>query len=209
MNKQSTPVQLIGIAGPSCSGKTELARWLSNRLGARVLNLDHYYLDLSHLPLEIRAKTNFDEPHSVDHDAILEHARALASGQPIHAPHYSFEAHTRAPGDDLIVPGRCVILEGLFALYWQELRDLLAARLYVEAPEEVCLERRLDRDVRERGRTPESVRWQFETSVLPGARTFIYPCQDFADISLSGTDPIERSGARVLEFLIPLNLTTS
>lgn len=209
MNRQSTAVRLIGIAGPSCSGKTELARWLSVRLGARVLNLDHYYLDLSHLPLEVRAKTNFDEPHSVDHDAILEHARALASGVAIHAPHYSFEKHTRVPGDDLIVPGKCVILEGLFALYWQELRDLMTARLYVEAPEKVCLQRRLERDVRERGRTPESVCWQFETSVLPGARTFIYPCQDFADLSLLGTDPIDRSGERVLEFLSPFDLTTS
>lgn len=201
MNRQSQPVKLIGIAGPSGSGKTELARWLSCRTGARVLNLDHYYLDLSHLPMQVREKTNFDEPHVVDHDAILEHARTLASGQPIHAPHYSFETHSRTPGDDVIEPGTCVILEGLFALYWPELRDLLTLKLYVEAPERVCLERRLYRDVRERARTPESVKWQFETSVLPGARTFIYPCQDFADLSLSGTDPIERSGERVLEFL--------
>ncbi|WP_321474557.1 uridine-cytidine kinase [uncultured Paludibaculum sp.] len=204
MSRQYQPVKLIGIAGPSGSGKSELARWLSVKTGARVLNLDHYYLNLSHLPLEVRAKTNFDEPHSVDHDAILEHARALAGGQAIRAPHYSFEAHTRAPGDDLIEPQSCVILEGLFTLYWQELRDLLAVKLYVDAPEPVCLARRLERDIRERGRTRESVEWQFATSVLPGARTFIYPCQDFADLSLSGIDPIDRSGERVLALLSDL-----
>jgi len=193
--------RLIGIAGPSCSGKTELARWLSRKIGAPVLNLDHYYLDLAHLPLEVRAKTNFDEPHSVDHDAILEHASALHAGLSVHAPQYNFAAHTRAPGDEIIEPKETVILEGLFALYWPELRELLALKLFVHAPDEVCLERRLERDVRERGRTPESVRWQFETTVLPGARQFILPCRNFADLVLSGTDLIDHSGQRVLNLL--------
>ncbi|MBI5084329.1 MAG: hypothetical protein HZB13_07015 [Acidobacteria bacterium] len=134
--------RLVGIAGPSCSGKTELARWLSRQTGAPVLNLDHYYIDLSHLPLEIRARTNFDHPASVDDDAILEHARMLIAGQPVHAPHYDFATHTRAPGDDVIDPsGGLVILEGLFALVGPELRELLDVKLFVQAPEEVCLAR--------------------------------------------------------------------
>lgn len=139
--------KLIGIAGPSCSGKTQLARWLSQELGAPMLNLDHYYLDLSHLTLEERARTNFDEPHSVDHDAIIEHAQALRGGQGVHAPRYDFARHTRAPGDEVIGPGEVVILEGLFAFCWPELRDLFDLKLFMEAPDRVCLERRLDRDV--------------------------------------------------------------
>jgi uridine kinase len=184
---------LIGIAGPSCSGKSERARWLSQATGAPVLNLDHYYIDLAHLPLEVRAQTNFDEPLSVDHTAILDHARALRSGLPIHAPHYNFATHTRAPGDEVITPTQFVILEGLFALHWPELRQLLSLKLYVHAPDDVCLQRRLRRDVRDRGRTPESVLAQFHSTVLPGARDFIVPSQFHADLTLSGTDPITRS----------------
>lgn len=193
--------RLVGIAGPSCSGKTELARWLSQATGAPVLNLDHYYIDLAHLPLEVRARTNFDEPGSVDRDAILADAAALRLGRAIHAPQYNFATHSRTPGDEIITPGPLVILEGLFALYWPELRELLALKLFVEAPGEVCLARRLARDVVERGRTPESVRWQFETTVQPGARQFILPSQAHADLVLSGTEPLKGSCRKALEAL--------
>jgi len=193
--------KIIGVAGPSCSGKTELARWLSRETGAPVLNLDHYYLDLSHLPLEVRAKTNFDEPHSVDHDAIIEHASMLRRGEAVHAPHYSFAEHTRAPGDDIIEPGELVILEGLFAFCWPELRELFDVKLFVQAPDEVCLGRRLERDVVERGRTRESVLWQYETTVRPGAEEFIRPGSVYADLVLNGTDPIGESGARALALI--------
>lgn len=193
--------RLIGIGGPSCSGKTELARWLSAQTGAPVVNLDHYYLDLAHLPLEVRAATNFDEPHSVDEMAILADARALHAGQSIHAPHYNFATHSRAPGEDAIGPAGLIILEGLFALYWPELRELLALKMYVEAPDEVCLARRLDRDVHERGRTRESVVKQYAATVRPGAEHYIRPSRAHADLVLSGTDPIDYSGHRVLDRL--------
>ncbi len=193
--------RLIGIAGPSCAGKSELARWLSAQMGAPVLNLDHYYIDLAHLPLEVRAQTDFDEAHSVDHDAIVEHARTLAGGQAIHAPHYDFSTHTRAPGDDVIVPGPWVILEGLFTLYWPELRELLTVKLFVEAPNQVCLDRRIERDVRERGRTRESVIVQYARTVCPGAFRFIYPTKYHADLVLSGVDSLDHSGTKVLNYI--------
>lgn len=190
--------RLLGIAGPSCSGKTELARWISRRTGAHILNLDHYYKDLAHLPLEVRARTNFDEPASVDSPQIFADAGALAAGQPIHAPLYDFATHSRAPGDEVIEPGELVILEGLFALYWPELRALLDLKIYVDAPDEVCFERRLKRDTVERGRTPESVKWQFETTVKPMAHLHILLTQQYADLVVSGLDPLELSGDRVL-----------
>lgn len=191
-------VFLIGIAGPSCSGKTELARWLSAKVGAPVLNLDLYYTDLAHLPLEERAKTNFDEPASMDQEAIFADVEALAGGRSIRPPSYDFATHSRTLAETVLEPARIVILEGLFALFWPELRSFLQLKIYVDAPEEVCLARRLERDVRERGRTPESVRWQFESTVKPMARQYILPTRSFADITVSGTDPIERSGNRVL-----------
>jgi uridine kinase len=197
----ATVAHLVAIAGPSCSGKTELARWLSRATGAPVLNLDHYYIDLAHLPLEVRAATNFDEPASVDHDAILADATHLRQGLAIHAPQYDFSTHTRAPGDEVVGPAPLVILEGLFALYWPELRELVSLKLFVEAPVEVCLQRRLARDTVERGRTPESVLAQFHATVLPGARDFILPCRNHADLVLSGTDPLEGSCRAALDFL--------
>jgi len=193
--------RLLGIAGPSCSGKTELARWISRWTGAHILNLDHYYTDLAHLPLEVRARTNFDEPASVDSSRILADAGALALGQAIRAPRYDFATHARQAGDEVVDPGELVILEGLFALYWPELRALFDLKLYVDAPDEVCFERRLKRDTVERGRTPESVRWQFETTVKPMAHLHILPTREYADLVLSGLDPLEVSGGKAMALL--------
>jgi uridine kinase len=192
---------LIGIGGPSCAGKTELARWLAVRLNAPVLNLDHYYVDRSDLPFEERARRNFDEPAALEYPLILEHVRSLAAGLPVRAPRYDFAAHTRARGEALLQPGEYMLLEGLFALYWPEVRTLMRTRLFVNAPDEVCLERRTARDVRERGRSPESVRWQFETTVQPMARLHVLPTRLHADLVLEGTDPIDSLGARVLAIL--------
>ncbi len=194
---------LIGIAGPSCAGKSELARWLAVRLNAPVLNLDHYYFDLPDLPLEQRAKRNFDEPAALEHTLIIEHARDLAGGASIRAPRYDFATHSRTHSEELIAPGAYIILEGLFALHWPELRALLKTRLFVLAPDEVCFERRLARDVMERGRTPESVRWQFETTVKPMAHQHVLPAQRYADLVLSGTDPIDEIGASALARIKP------
>ena len=192
---------LIGIAGPSCAGKTELARWLAARLGAPVLNLDHYYVDMTDLPLKERAQRNFDEPAALESSLILTHVHALATGKQIEEPRYDFATHTRVAGGTLILPSPHVIIEGLFALYWPEVRALLGTRLFVEAPDEVCLARRTERDVRERGRTPESVRRQFEATVQPMARQYLLPTRDFADLVLCGADPIDSLGARVLAIL--------
>ena len=192
---------LIGIAGPSCAGKTELARWLAARLQAPVLNLDHYYVDMRDLPLEERARRNFDEPAALDYPLILEHIQLLAAGQPVRAPRYDFATHTRARHVALVQPGDYMVLEGLFALYWPAVRALMRTRLFVTAPDDVCLERRTARDVRERGRSPERVRWQFETTVQPMARLHILPTQAHAGLVLAGTDPIDSLGARVLAIL--------
>ncbi len=100
----ATPSLLVGIAGPSCAGKTELARWLAAQLAAPVLNLDHYYIDLAHLPIEERARTNFDEPAAVDHDAIVHDVAALRRGEPVVAPLYDFATHARARGGGASCP---------------------------------------------------------------------------------------------------------
>jgi uridine kinase len=197
----AAPSRLVGIAGPSCAGKTELARWLAARLAAPVLNLDHYYIDLAHLPLEERARTNFDEPAAVDHEAILHDVAALARGEPVVAPLYDFTTHARARGGERIVPAGLVVVEGLFALYWAGLREHFFVKLFVDAPDELCLARRLGRDTRERGRTPQSVLEQFEATVKPGADRFIRPTRAYADLVLSGEEELEIRGPRALELI--------
>jgi len=189
---------LIGIAGPSCSGKTELARALACRLGCPMLNLDLYYYDLAHLPAEDRARTNFDEPAILEFPLILRHAEALRRGETITAPCYDFATHTRPPGGIPVEPAGHVVLEGLFTLHWPELRNLLDVSIYVDTPDEVCFDRRLKRDQVERGRSPESIRTQYDVWVRPMAHKYIFPTRDHAGIVVSGTEPVSLSLDRIM-----------
>jgi uridine kinase len=191
--------RLIGIAGASCSGKTELARWLGRRLDSPLLNLDHYYRDLPHLPLEVRARQNFDEPAALEESLIFAHCEALARGEAIEAPQYDFATHTRLAIGERVAPGPFVLLEGLFTLYWPRLRELLHLGVYVDTPDEVCFARRLARDVVERGRTEQSVREQYEATVRPMAFLHIRPTRQHADLVVRGTQPLPELGAQVLQ----------
>ena len=189
---------LIGIAGPSGAGKSFLAQHLAQRLSAPVLALDHFYRDLSHVPLEDRACSNFDEPAALDHDLLIAQIADLCAGRSIQVPTYDFCLHTRTSATTIFMPDAFVVVEGLFALYWPELRRLLGTAVYVDMSEDVCRNRRTERDVRERGRTPESVAEQFRTTVAPMARRYIGPTRIYADLVLSGEAPIADGVDRVL-----------
>jgi uridine kinase len=190
---------IIGIAGPSSSGKTELAKRLAEALaGTPIVSLDSYYRDLPGLPLEERAQSNFDCPDALEWELLREHLRALAQGLPIDEPSYDFAHHARTSEARRIQPAEFVILEGLFVLHWPELRDLLETKVYVETSAGTCFCRRLARDVAERGRTPESVRRQYEATVLPGAERFVWPSKRYADLIVSGEQPLAVSTAAVL-----------
>lgn len=193
---------IIGITGPSNSGKSELARKLAERLpGTDIVSLDSYYRRLDHLPPDERKKVNFDHPDSLDSELLHEHLKSIADGRSFEEPVYDFSIHNRVPGNRLIEPAEFLILEGIFVFYWPELRDLLDTKVYVEADLDVCLARRLMRDVAERGRTPESVREQYEATVRPSSLEFILPYAQYADVVVSGEQPLERSTASVLAAL--------
>ncbi len=190
---------LVGVAGPSCAGKTELSRHLAAHLGAVVLPLDCYYFDLADRPLEERARFNFDEPGALDHDLFLSHVAALKEGREISRPVYDFATHTRTRSVQPMQPSQFVVVEGLFVLYWADVRSLFGTKVFVNLPDEPCLQRRIVRDVRERGRTPESVRRQFEETVQPMAARYVHPTMAYADLVIAGDNPIEQSVASVME----------
>ena len=198
---------VIAIAGCSGSGKTTLARELTTQLNATLFPLDLYYRDLSHFPLDARDKQNFDHPDSLESELILEHVRALADGQSIQRPVYDFSTHSRVPNrTDTLVPTDVVIVEGILALHYPGLLAHYHFSIYVNAPNEVCLNRRIYRDMRERGRTEASVRAQFEATAKPMADRYVLPSAAHATIVVEGTESLDWSVEQVLQRLHQLRL---
>jgi uridine kinase len=190
---------VLGVGGCSGSGKTTLARELATQLSATLFPLDFYYCDLAHLSMEERNRYNFDHPDSLEHDLIVAHVQALRVGQPIDRPTYDFSRHARVDGvTEHIQPERFVIVEGILALHYVDLVPLFDFTIYVDAPHDLCLRRRIDRDKRERGRTEESVRQQFEATTRPMADEYVVPCRACADLTVLGTENLDWSIERIL-----------
>jgi uridine kinase len=193
---------LIGIAGCSGSGKTTLARELATQLEATLFPLDLYYRDLSQFPLGQRDKRNFDHPDSLESELFIAHIAALACGETIQRPVYDFATHSRVAGSfEPITPTRYVLVEGILALHYPELHPLYNFSIYVDAPNEVCLNRRIYRDMRERGRTQESVVAQFHATAKPMADLYVLPSQERATLTVDGTEDLDWSIEQVLRAL--------
>jgi uridine kinase len=185
---------VIGIAGCSGSGQTTLARELANQLGGTLFPLDLYYRDLSHLSPEERTRQNFDHPESLEHELFVEHIRELRAGRPIQRPVYDFASHSRmADAFETVEPSAVLVVEGILALHYGLLPSLYDFSVYVDAPNEVCLNRRIYRDMLERGRTEESVRQQFADTCKPMADLYVLPSQAHATITVSGTESLDWS----------------
>jgi len=193
---------ILGIAGCSGSGKSTLAAELARTLDGLPFALDHYYRDLSHLPFAERVRQNFDDPALIECPLLAAHVAALARGESIARPVYDFATHTRVSGQtETVRATRCLIVEGLFTLVYPELLPLYHLRIYVDTPDPVCFERRLRRDVEERGRTPGSVRMQYDATVRPAAERCIRPSAANADLVLGGTGSLDWKVERVLNEL--------
>jgi uridine kinase len=201
---------VLGIAGCSGSGKTTLAAELATQLDATLFPLDLYYRDLSQFPLDSRHKRNFDHPDSLESELIVEHVRALAKGETIQRPVYDFKTHSRvADTYDSIVPKGVVIVEGILALHFDELTPLYGFSIYVNAPNEICLKRRIYRDMMERGRTEQSVREQFDATARPMADLYVVPSAARASVTVEGTDSLDWSVEQVLKRLQQARLMPS
>lgn len=193
------PPVVLGIAGCSGSGKTTLAAELARTLGGIHFHLDNYYRDLGHMPFSERIQQNFDDPAIIESPLLAAHIAALARGETIDRPIYDFATHTRVPGQtEPVTAGSFLVVEGLFALYYPELLPLYGLRVYVDTPDALCFERRLKRDVEQRGRTPDSVRRQYEATVRPASEKFVRPSAANADLQVDGTGALDWKVERVL-----------
>jgi len=175
----------IGIAGGTASGKTTVARRLVERLGTHpvaVLDQDSYYRDLADLPLEERARFNFDHPDAFDTALLVRHLGDLRAGKAIEKPVYSFTQHTRTGETVRVNPGDVVILEGILILALEPVREMLDVKVFVDSDADVRVLRRVSRDIKERGRDFDGVVEQYFRTVRPMHFGFVEPSKRYADI---------------------------
>ncbi len=177
---------IIGIAGGSASGKTSIAKRLKKSFeetnSVLIIRQDDYYKDQSHMPMEERVKTNYDHPFAFDNDLLTGHLQRLLNGEVVEKPTYDFVNHTRSDVTEFISPSDVIVLEGLFVLEDEPLRHCLDIKIFVDTPADVRFIRRLTRDVRDRGRTLESVVNQYMNTVRLMHETFVEPSKRFADV---------------------------
>ncbi len=178
-------VIIIGIAGPSASGKSLLARTIYKELGSNkvvIISEDSYYKDLKELSYEERCKVNYDHPQAFDHDLLFHHLQKLQNGETIEVPKYDFTQHLRSDETKKVGLHRIIVLEGILLFVEKDLRNIMDIRIYMDTPLDTCLIRRLKRDIIERQRTLESVLDQYEETVRPMCLQFIEPSKKYADI---------------------------
>lgn len=185
LTKMKKPV-IIGIAGGSASGKTSIANKLiqlyKETNSVVLIREDDYYKDQSNLTYEERTKTNYDHPFAFDHDLLMKHIDELLVGNSIEKPTYDYTQHNRSSITETVNSADVIIVEGLFVLEDEKLRQKLNMKIFVDTPDDVRFIRRLQRDVKERGRTMESVMDQYLTTVRPMHLQFIEPSKRYADI---------------------------
>ena len=189
----------IGICGASGSGKSTLADSLASALGNRalVLQQDCYYKDHSHLPFEERCQLNYDEPSIFDHDALLADVQSLMNGQPITRKGYDYTNHRRADTDELIAPPDVLILEGIHCFHDQRLCDKMYLKLYMKVEPDICLLRRIQRDINERGREIDGISMQYLSTVKPMYDKYIRNYVSEADVIVAHGG----KNARIVEIL--------
>ena len=188
--------KIILIGGGSASGKTFVLRKVLEKIPAdkiTVISIDDYYKDFSVLPMEERAKVNFDHPKAFDWKLMNEQIKALKNGQTIEKPVYDFTIHGRSPKTEKVVPKELIVIEGIMALVNKDLRTMGDLKVYINCSRERRLVRRIDRDQKERGRTYESIIEQYFSTVLPMYEEIIAPSQYYADLIINNEGYNNRS----------------
>ena len=174
----------IGIVGASASGKTTISKAILEQFNgeAIVLGQDSYYRDLSHLSPEKRSQTNFDHPDSLDFDLLEKHLIDLAAGKPIQVPTYDFKTHSQTEIFKTVAPKKIIIVEGILLLAMPNIRKHFDIKIFVATDPDICLMRRINRDISERGRTLEGIQKQYLATVRPMYLQFVEPSKRYADV---------------------------
>lgn len=184
MSQSPSPL-CIGVAGGTGSGKTTVAERILKRVGPeRILQItqDRYYRDLSHLPVTERAHRNFDHPRSIDSDLLVRHLKELRSGREVQLPRYDFSRHLRLPEGEVVQSRPVILLEGILIFALKEIRELLDLKIFVDTDADIRFIRRLQRDIRDRGRSVEGVIEQYLETVRPMHLEFVEASKRWADI---------------------------
>ena len=176
---------VVGLAGASGSGKSTVAKHVASRLNGHVISMEVYSLEMNHLPLEERAKQNYDAPNAIDVHLLENHIHDYAAGHAIEAPIYDFAQHLRVHDrHEHIAAKSLLIVEGILALHFAQLRPHFDLSIYLDASEDVCFHRRKVRDITERQRSLDFILWQYKNAVLPAMHQYVLPSKAYADLVL-------------------------
>jgi len=180
---------IIAIAGASASGKSLFSQTIYNELvnelepGAiAILEEDAYYRDQSHLPFDHRTQTNYDHPDAFEHELMCKHLMQLRAGNAVEVPIYDYAQHTRSEKTRRINPAKVIIVEGILLLSDEKLREEFNIKVFIDTPLDICLMRRMQRDIEERGRSLPSVIEQYQATVRPMFYQFIEPSKQNSDL---------------------------
>ena len=177
----------IGVYGGTGSGKTTIVSQIVSEFPTseiQVISQDSYYKDTSHLTFDERCALNFDHPDAIDFPLLYQHVNSLKNGENIEQPVYSFETHNRTKETVTVVPKKILIIEGILILNYPKLRSLFDLKIFIDADSDMRMERRVSRDISERGRTPEEVLNRYLNTLKPMHKQIIEPMKVHADITL-------------------------
>lgn len=175
---------IVGVAGGSASGKTEIVKTLKKHFEDKIEIIEHdnYYFAHDNLTMDERASLNYDHPQAFETDLLIEHVKKIINNEEIDIPTYDFTIHTRSSETLKKVPKPIVIVEGILVLENEELRNLMDMKVFVDCDGDVRLKRRITRDLVERNRTIESILTQYMETVKPMHELFVEPSKKFADL---------------------------
>ncbi|MBN1599655.1 MAG: uridine kinase [Bacteroidales bacterium] len=180
--------EVVGICGGSASGKTTLAHKLCNRIGEEycsIISMDNYYIDFPASGIN-PADVNYDQPESIDTELFISDITDLKNGNTIHAPAYNFTTHRREIYKSVIIPGKIIIVEGLFLYNSNRLAEIFDLKVFIDTPSDICLCRRIIRDIESRDRSFKSVLNQYISQVRPMYNKYVIPNRDMSDLIVNG-----------------------
>ena len=193
---------IIGFSGGTASGKTTMVSKLFNHYGKNesvIIGQDSYYKDQNVLSYEQRSKINYDHPDAIDIELLYDNLISLINGEAINKPNYDYKTHSRDINFESINPKKLIFVEGTLVFHFKQLTDLMLLKIFVNTPEKIRFNRRLERDMNERGRSSASIHKQYVNTVYPMHQKFVEPSRSTADINISGENDIKDSTKLIIE----------